>query len=143
MTKPTPLLDEEQAVYVRRLRETARAVMAVLAPFNPYLAGSVLDGTVHPYGRIDLLVFADSAKELEIFLLDQEIDFVHEVPRNEKAEAVLVLTTEVAEVNVVVYPTHLERVAFKYRDGRPRDRIRLPALEALLAPEVNTQGDAA
>lgn len=114
------------------LRETARDVMRLLSPFRTYLTGSVLEGTAGEQSDIDIQVFVDSAKEVEIFLLDQGIDFDHAQPRSERAEAVLVISTDVADVNLIVYPAQMERVSFKYRDGRPRERIRLDALTALL-----------
>lgn len=123
---------DEHPGLLRSLRETARDVMQMLDRYRPYLTGSVLDGTAGEHAEVDLQIFADSAKEVEIFLLDQGIKFEHATPRNEKAEAVLVLSTEVAEVNLIIYPIQVERTSFKYRDGRPRERIRLPALETLL-----------
>ena len=35
--------------------------------FNPYLTGSVLDGTAGRYAEIDIQLFTDSAKDVEIF----------------------------------------------------------------------------
>jgi hypothetical protein len=123
---------EEHPGLLRSLRETARDVMQILDCFRPYLTGSVLDGTAGEHAEIDLQIFADSAKEVEIFLLDQGIEFEHATPRNDKAEAVLVVSTDVADVNLIIYPSQVERISFKYRDGRPRERVRLPALETLL-----------
>ena len=123
---------DEHPGLLRSLRETARDVMLILDRYRPYLTGSVLDGTAGEHAEVDLQIFADSAKEVEIFLLDQGIEFEHATPRNDKAEAVLVLSTEVADVNLIIYPSQVERISFKYRDGRPRERIRLPALETLL-----------
>jgi hypothetical protein len=107
--------------------------MENLAAFRPYLTGSVLEGTAGEFSSIDLFLFPDSAKEVEIFLLNQGIPFNHAEPRNEKAEAVLVLDCEIADANLVIFPPQLERISFKYRDGRPRDRIRAEALAELLA----------
>lgn len=123
---------QEHSQRLRILREVARDVMQQLAPYRPYLTGSVLEGTAGEYADIDLLVFVDSAKEVEISLLDQGLSFTHASPRNDKAEAVLVLDTEVADVNLVIFPAQLERVHFKRRDGRTRARVRLPELESLL-----------
>jgi hypothetical protein len=128
---PTHLSNPSDPI-LRSLRETACEVMQVLDMYRPYLTGSVLDGTANENSSIDLQIFADSAKEVEIFLLDQGIEFEHATPRNEKAEAVLLLSTEVADINIIIYPSQLERISFKYRDGRPRARIRLPALKSLL-----------
>jgi hypothetical protein len=59
--------------------------------------------------------------------------YQHIEPRNEKVEAVLLLETDTADANLVIYPPRLERVSLKHRDGRPRIRIRAEGLRALLA----------
>jgi hypothetical protein len=115
------------------LRQTALDLLELLAPFNPYLTGSVLDGTAGEHSRIDILLFADSAKEVEIFLLNHGIDVEHADPRNERVEAVLVMETDTADANLVIMPPNLERVSLKFRDGRTRERIRADALRALLS----------
>ncbi len=125
--------DEEHAELLYDLRQTALELMELLADFRPYLTGSVLEGTAGPHSNIDILLFADSAKEVEIFLLNRGIDFSHAEPRNDRAEAVLVVPTEEADANLVIFPPTLERMNFKQRDGRPRERARLDAVAALVA----------
>ncbi len=68
---------EEHAELLRAMRQSALELLQLLAPFNPYLTGSVLDGTAGEHSRIDILLFADSAKEVEIFLLNRGIDVEH------------------------------------------------------------------
>jgi hypothetical protein len=114
------------------LRQTSLELLELLADFSPYLTGSVLDGTAGEHSHIDILLFADSAKEVEIFLLNRGMTFEHVEPRNERAEAVLVLETDTADANLVIFPPQLERVVMKHRDGRPRERIRAAALRALI-----------
>lgn len=126
-------VDEEALERLKAMRHSALALLDLLADFHPYLTGSVLDGTAGEHSNIDIQIFADSAKEIEIFLLNRKIDFEHVEPRNEKAEAVLVLETDTADANLVIYPPRLERVSLKHRDGRPRARIKAPALRLLLA----------
>lgn len=125
--------DQEHPELLAALRQTALELLELLADFRPYLTGSVLDGTAGEHSCIDILLFADSAKEVEIFLLNRDIPFSHAEPRHEKAEAVLVLETEIAAANLVVFPVSYERVTLKYRDGRPRERVRAEALRALLS----------
>jgi hypothetical protein len=125
--------DEAHPELLLALRQTALGLLELLADYSPYLAGSVLDGTAGEHSHIDILLFADSAKEVEIFLLNRGIAFEHAEPRNERAEAVLVMETDTADANLVIYPPQLERVVMKHRDGRPRERIRAAALRALIA----------
>lgn len=124
--------DEEQIERVRHLRQKAAELMSILQDFRPYLTGSVLEGTAGRYAEIDLQLFADSAKEVEIFLLNRNIPYSHATPRNDRAEAVLVVETDDATTNLVLYPPLDERITPKGRDGRPRERARLPAVQSLL-----------
>lgn len=123
---------DTQPVRLRELRAEAVRIMEVLADFRPYLTGSVLDGTAGEFSSIDLLLFVDSAKEVEIFLLDRGMDFQPQEPRNEKAETVLQLFSPVAEINLVIFPPQLERQSLRPRDGRPRERVRLDGLRRLM-----------
>ncbi len=124
--------DDHQEM-ITAMRRTALGLLELLAEFHPYLTGSVLDGTAGEHSNIDILLFADSAKEVEIFLLNRSIDVEHREPRNDKVEAVLVMETDSADANLVIMPPQLERVSMKHRDGRPRERIRADALRALLS----------
>lgn len=127
-------LYQEQAhpELIRAMRQSALRLLELLADYSPRLAGSVLDGTAGEHSRIDILLFADSAKEVEIFLLNHGIEFEHADPRNERAEALLVMETDTAEANLVIFPPQLQRMVMKQRDGRPRERIRADALRALI-----------
>jgi hypothetical protein len=124
--------DEGHAELILALRTTALGLLDMLAAYSPYLAGSVLDGTASEHSHIDILLFADSAKEVEIFLLNRGIACAHGEPRNERAEAVLVIETDTVDAHLVIFPPQLERVVMKHRDGRPRERIRADALRKLV-----------
>lgn len=124
---------EEHEEMLHAMRQTALDLLDLLADFHPYLTGSVLDGTAGEHSRIDILLFADSAKEVEIFLLNRGIDVEHVDPRNDRVDAVLVMETDTADANLVIMPPHLERVSLKHRDGRPRERLKAEALRQLLA----------
>lgn len=125
--------DEEQQGRNIALLRAAASLMKLVQRFNPYLTGPVLAGIAGRHAEIDIQLFADSAKDVEVFLLNQRITFHHSQPRSERAEAVL--TTRCAEttVNLVVYPHVEERTGFKTRDGRLRERARLDVVLRLLA----------
>lgn len=125
--------DGEQSNRIEHLRRKAIELMDILQEFRPYLTGSVLEGTAGRYAEIDLQLFADSAKEVEIFLLNRGIPYAHATPRNDRAEAVLVVESDDATANLVVYPPLDERVTPKGRDGRPRERARIAAVRQLLS----------
>ncbi len=125
--------EEGHAELIDALRHTALELLDLLAEFHPYLTGSVLDGTAGEHSRIDILLFADSAKEVEIFLLNRGINVGHIDARSERVEAVLLIQTDTVEANLVIFSRQQERVSLKHRDGRTRERIRADALRALLA----------
>lgn len=124
---------DEHEELLLAMRHSALELLDLLADFHPYLTGSVLDGTAGEHSRIDILLFADSAKEVEIFLLNRGIDVEHADSRSERVEAVLVMETDTVEANLVIMSPLLERVSLKHRDGRPRERVRADALRALLS----------
>ena len=66
---------DDQLEALRLLRQDALATMQIFARFNPHLTGSVLDGTAGQYAETHIHLFADSAKEVEIFLLNQQIPY--------------------------------------------------------------------
>ena len=124
-----------QAERLAQLRTTALQVMDALADFHPYLTGAALNGTAGEHDDVHLQLFADSAKEVEIFLLNRGIPYTHDTPRNDRAEAVLVVDSDDAVANLVIYPPLDERISPKGRDGRPRERARLAAVQELIAAE--------
>ena len=125
--------DEEHTARICHLRQKAGELMLIVQRFNPYLTGSVLDGSAARYAEIDIQLFTDSAKDVEIFLLNQRIDYKHSVPRTDRAEAVLTIQSGETVANLIIYPTNQERVSFKTKDGRIRQRARLDALNDLLS----------
>ena len=66
---------DDQSEALRILRQDALATMQIFARFNPHLTGSVLDGTAGQYAETHIHLFADSAKDVEIFLLNQQIPY--------------------------------------------------------------------
>src|SRR5471030_2538708 len=60
---------DTQPARLFQLRTLAAQLMEELQRFNPYLTGAVLNGTAGAHDDIHLQLFADSAKEVEIYLL--------------------------------------------------------------------------
>jgi len=125
--------EAEQPEILAALRRAAVELMHLLAPFSPWLTGSVLAGTAGSHSRIDLLLFPDSAKELEIFLLDRGIPFHHGHPKSDRVEAVYVIDDESMPANLIVMAPRDERVSLKSNDGRTHGKVRVEAVEALCA----------
>lgn len=130
---------EEQRERVNSLRSQALAAMEQLAEFKPYLTGPVLRGTAGRYADIDLLVFADSCKELEIFLLNRKIPFQISESRHYSGNhmrQVNVLSFEWREtlVRLYVYLSEDEYRSVKTSaQGRPLERAGLDSVRTLVA----------
>lgn len=105
--------DGEQADRIRRLREVAVDVMALLEGFRPYLTGAVLDGTAGRYAGVELELFADSAKDVEIFLLSRDIPYEHLKPGrsflHDAPEARLRIEWQGEDVILAIHPYQAER----------------------------------
>jgi hypothetical protein len=130
---------EEQRERVRYLRSQALAAMEQLADFKPYLTGPVLRGTAGRYADIDLQVFADSGKDLEIFLLNRKIPYQtaelrHYSGDQARVVSVLSLDWQGTLVRVAVYLPDDERRSVKTSPlGRPLERAGLHAVRTLVA----------
>lgn len=81
---------DSQPARLLHLRKLALRVMEDLARFSPYLTGAVLNGTAGEHSDIHLQLFAESAKDVEIFLINKNVDFdVSETPHfNGRADPV-------------------------------------------------------
>lgn len=66
---------EDQPQYLRQLRSDALFVMQLLERFDPHLTGAVWDGTAGKYAETHIHLFADSLKDVEMFLLNQQIPY--------------------------------------------------------------------
>jgi hypothetical protein len=125
--------EDEQRERVHDLRATALEVMQLLAEFNPYLTGGALDGTAGRYSAVDLDLFADSSKDVEIALLSRGISYDTLDNRRVGLEAQLRLEWNDLPVNISVYPATFERQqARSATGGRGRQRVRVDAVRELL-----------
>jgi len=126
-----------RAARLQHLRATALDVMEQLAEFRPYLTGAVLSGTAGEHDDIHLQLFADSAKEVEIYLLNRNVDIdISEMPhfkgaRHDPVEMVS-FSWKKEVVHAELYDMNDLRGALKPRaDGR-QQRIDAAGLRALI-----------
>jgi hypothetical protein len=132
---------EEQRERIHELRSVALEAMRSLADFNPYLAGPVLKGTAGRYADIDLQLFTDDLKAVELFLLNR--NFVYAVSEQRhycgdepRVVPVLRLDWDGIPVNLAVYAAKDERAALKASvAGRTIERAGPSAVSALLAAD--------
>ena len=100
------------------LRRAALEAMRALERFSPYLTGPVLSGIAGPYAEIELQLFPESSKEVELFLLDKGIPYEASDERRytgDRARAVAVISTEWqgAPLRLSVFDPRDERAAVK------------------------------
>lgn len=76
------------------LRATALDMMERLSEFEPHLTGAVLNGTATEHSDVHLHLYVDSAKDVEVFLMNSGFEF------------------DVGEGRADEHPRPLERIAF-------------------------------
>ena len=129
---------EEHPQRVAELREIALDAMRALERFNPYLTGPVLKGVAGPYAEIELQLFPDSVKEVEIFLLDRNLAYATRETRRyagDRAHAVSVLSLHWAgaPLRLSIFDPRDERFALKTSQaGRVMDRAGIAEVGALV-----------
>ncbi len=69
------LLSPNYDIDLQNLRQKSLALLDFFKQFQPYLVGSVLKGSASKHSDINLLIFSDDPKAIEIFLLNQQIDY--------------------------------------------------------------------
>ena len=123
---------------LRSLREKAVRAMRELAAFRPYLTGSVLNGNAGKYAGIDLQLFTDNVKAVELFLMEHRIPYRAAQTRifsGQEARIVPVYTIddEGVEIELTVLSTRELRVPVRTSlEGKAIERAKLQAVEQLL-----------
>jgi len=138
---------DEQPLELEKLRKAALITMQLFERFNPHLTGSVLDGTAGKFAQTNIHLFADSAKEVEMFLLNMQIPFesseksyrLSDKPSKDKKEKVrktvpvFTLETELGVQKLSVFDVDDLRIATKRTvDGSNAERADISDLQALL-----------
>ena len=127
-----------------RLRLLALGQMELLAPFHPYLVGSVLSGTVTEQSDIDLHLFAGSSEEVEDFLRSRRIPFEQEVVTIRHGGEFfeyphIYLDAAGVVVECTVYPREdIHRIPKSSITGRPMERASAKRLRRILADSTLT-----
>jgi hypothetical protein len=130
---------DEQTQRLLAMRHQACEAMRLLARFNPHLTGSVLAGTATRHSDINLLLFADSEKDVELFLLNSQIAYERGEKRFRFGDAfrtVPVLTLRYggeAAIDAAIFSTDAIRSGPRSPvDGKALPRARLAEVESLL-----------
>jgi len=123
---------------LRELREHAVGVMRELERFNPYLTGSVLSGNAGKYADINLQLYTDSVKAVEIFLMDRDVAYDAGqcrlyIGEEQRTLPKFTIDDDGIEVEIVVFALDdLRHPVRTTPEGKPIERARLPQVEALL-----------
>ena len=129
---------EDHPRLIGELRRIALDAMQALEQFNPYLTGPVLKGTAGPYAEIELQLFPDSAKDVEIYLLDRNIPFsTHEGRRysgdQPRAAGFISLHWQEVPLRLAVLDPRDERLNLKTSQaGRAIERANISEVSAIL-----------
>ncbi len=140
-------LSDEQPENLRTLRKSALFTMELLEKFNPYLTGTVLDGTAGLGSETHIHLFADSLKDVEMFLLNKDIPFetneksyrvMNDGKRDKKGDnrkkvPVFTLEMESGLIKLSVFEVDDMRVATKRAtDGGNAERADIESVKLLL-----------
>lgn len=129
---------EEHPERTAELRRVALEAMRALERFNPYLTGPVLAGLAGPYAEVDLQLFPESTKEVEIHLLDLGIAYEASDERRytgdrARAVAVISLDWQGIPLRLSVFDPRDERAALKTSPaGRVAPRAGIAEVSALV-----------
>jgi len=129
---------EEHPERISELRSLALDAMRAFERFHPYLTGAILKGTAGPYAEIELQLFPESPKDVEIFLLERRLAFTtHEGRRfsGDRAHAMSVfsLSWQDTPLRLSVFDPRDERVALKTSQaGKVMNRAGIAEVDALL-----------
>jgi len=129
---------QEHSERIAALRRAALDAMRAFKRFHPYLTGAVLKGTAGPYAEIELQLFPQTPKDVEIDLLERGVSFSTQEARRfsgERAHAVSVflLHWQGAPLKLSVFDSRDERLALKTsQTGRVMERVGAAELAAML-----------
>lgn len=130
---------EEHRNRLRALRETAVRAMRELARFNPHLTGSVLNGNAGKYADVNLQLFTDNEKAVELYLIDRRIPYQAAQSRLYAGEEmrtvpVYTLSDHGTDIELTVLSTlDLRGPVRTSPEGKSIERAKLQAVEQLLA----------
>jgi hypothetical protein len=124
---------------LQELREKAVRAMQELAAFNPHLCGSVLSGSAGKYADINLQLFTDDAKAVELFLIGRGVAYKPGQTALYSGEArimvpVFTMNDDGTDIEIVVLSPRDVRMPLKTSPaGKAIERAKLAAVEELLA----------
>jgi hypothetical protein len=135
---------DEQRERLAILREAALGFMHQLARFRPYLTGAVLAGTAGRHAGVDLQLFTDDSKGVEIFFIDAGLPTEGREQRLWRGDELRVvpvirLDWEGIPVSIAVLDARDERSVLRQTPGgRALERASLATVAALIDAPVES-----
>ena len=133
---------DTQPIALQALREAALRTMQWLGEFQPWLTGSVLNGTANEFSAIQLELIGIDVKRFELFLLNEDVVFeIREHHANKKRSNTFKpqrainnggdggylyeITFDDAPVEITLFESHSTRQTRYPRDSIFHDRVQL------------------
>ena len=130
--------ETEQRERIRHLRQIALSAMDTLSAWRPHLCGSVLKGTAGRYRAIDLQLFTDDGKSIELYFLNRDIRYEVSEQQRQAGDQLRIVTVlkmdwDGAPLSLAIHPANDERIAMKAAGtGRPLERAGIAKVRELL-----------
>ena len=129
---------DDQRQRIQLLRERAFICMQGLSLFSPHLTGSVLSGIAGPYATIQLQLYTDNAKAVELYLLDRGLSYRTGQVRlyaggEMRTVPVFTIDDDGIEIEMTVLETRDLRAPVRATaDGRVIERAKVQVVKGLL-----------
>lgn len=135
-------LSKTQPARLLHLRKLALRLMTELSHFNPYLTGAAFNGTAGEHSDIYLQLFADSPKDVQIYLLNKNIQFeVSESPHFKKGHEPVETVSFMFEkegIHLVLYERDDLRGAIKSSTAKGFERTDINGVRSLIVESQAT-----
>ena len=135
-------MGHEQPARLKALRLLALELMQTFERFHPRLVGAVVNGTAGEHTDIHIQLFPESSKDVAVFLLNADIDYVvgetaHTKQRGEFVETYSFMWKNEG-VHLTIYEPDDVRSASKTGNGHAQEYLNLRMLKALLTEDDPT-----
>lgn len=129
-------MGDEQPARLKSLRLLAVELMQRFERFHPRLVGAVANGTAGEHSDIHIQLFPESGKDVAVFLLNADVDYVvgetpHYKQRGEMLETLSFMWKNEG-VHLTIYEPDDIRSTPRAGNGKVQEQLTLSMLNALL-----------
>lgn len=129
-------MGDEQPARLKALRVLALELMHTFERFHPRLVGAVANGTASEHSDIHLQLFPESSKDVAVFLLNADVDYVvgettHAKQRGELVETYSFMWKKEG-VHLTIYEPDDMRSTPRSGNGKVPEQLTINMLNALL-----------